>query len=338
MPTVTAGARVAGLVLLTFLVARPAAADELRVDSVAITVSDMGRVLPFYTEVLPFEVVADHEQAGPAIAHLVGVFGARTRTVRLRLGTEAIELVDYLAPEGRPIPPDSHSNDLWFQHVALIVSDMDAAYRLLREHDVAHTSSSPQTLPAWNPDAGGIKAFYFKDPDGHNLEILQFPPGKGDPRWQAKDRLFLGIDHTAIAVDDTERSLAFWQGVLGFQVAGRSENYGPEQEELNNVFGARLQITGLKAPGGGIGVEFLDYLSPGTGRPASVDALSNDLWHWHVSLDAGDPGLLMQRVRDARHDWVSPGLVTGLDAAAGPAEAGMVRDPDRHAVLIGARP
>jgi catechol 2,3-dioxygenase-like lactoylglutathione lyase family enzyme len=323
---------------LAFLpLAGVAAADELRVDSMAITVSDMDRALPFYTEILPFELVSDHEQTGPAIAHLMGFFGARTRTVRLRLGTEAIELVDFLAPEGRPIPQDSRSNDLWFQHVALIVSDMDAAYRSLREHKVTHASSGPQTLPAWNHNAGGIKAFYFKDPDGHNLEILQFPPGKGDPRWQAKDRLFLGIDHTAIAVDDTERSLAFWQGVLGFRVAGQSENYGPEQEELNGVFGARLQITGLKAPGGGIGVEFLDYLSPGTGLSAPVDGLSNDLWHWHVSLDVADPGALIERVHHARYDWVSPGLVAGLDAAAGPAEAGMVRDPDRHNVLIGER-
>jgi catechol 2,3-dioxygenase-like lactoylglutathione lyase family enzyme len=325
------------LALTVLLVTGGAAADELRVDSVAITVSDMESALPFYTEVLPFEIVADREQAGSAIAHLTGVFGARVRTVRLRLGTEAIELVDFLAPESRPMPPDSRSNDLWFQHVAIIVSDMDAAYRNLREHNVTHASSGPQTLPAWNPNAGGIKAFYFKDPDGHTLEILQFPPGKGDPRWQAKDRLFLGIDHTAIAVDSTDRSLAFWRDVLGFQVAGQSENYGPEQEALNSVFGARLQITGLKAPGGGIGVEFLDYLSPSTGRPAPVDSMSNDLWHWHVSLDVPDAGALVDRVRKARYDWISSGLVTGLDPSAGASEAGMVRDPDWHAVLIGVR-
>lgn len=315
------------LALTFLLIAGSAGADELRVDSVAITVSDMDRVLPFYTKVLPFELVSDREQASTDQARLVGVFGARTRTVRLRLGQEEIELVDFLAPEGRPVPADSRSNDLWFQHVALIVSDMDAAYRRLREHKAAHASSGPQTLPAWNPSAGGIRAFYFKDPDGHNLEILQFPPGKGDPRWQAKDRLFLGIDHTAIAVDDTVRSLAFWRDALGFAVAGESENYGSEQEELNNVFGARLLITGLKAPGGGIGVELLDYLSPGTGRPAPVDSLSNDLWHWHVSLEAPDPRKAMEGLRRAGHGWVSPGLVPGL-------RAGMARDPDGHAVLL----
>src|SRR5262249_38354332 len=72
-------------------------------------------------------------------------------------------------------------NDRWFQHVVIIVRDMDRAYAHLRAHGIAHASTEPQRLPDWNPGAGGIKAFYFRDPDGHFLEILSFPPGKGDP-------------------------------------------------------------------------------------------------------------------------------------------------------------
>ncbi len=97
------------------------------------------------------------------------------RVVRLRLGDETIELTEYLAPKGRPIPVDSRSNDRWFQHFAIIMSDMERAYARLRQHKVQHASTGPQTLPDWNKNAGGIKAFYFKDPDGHALEILQFP-------------------------------------------------------------------------------------------------------------------------------------------------------------------
>ena len=81
----------------------------------------------------------------------------------------------------------------------------------------------------------------FKDPDGHPLEIIRFPPGKGDPRWQNPgDRLFLGIDHTAIVVADTDAALRYYRDILGLRVAGQSENYGTEQEHLNNVFGASL--------------------------------------------------------------------------------------------------
>src|SRR5882724_7620449 len=130
------------------------------VDSVGMTVSDMDRSIDFFSKVLTFEKKSDVEVAGSDYEHLEGVFGLRVRVVIMRLGGETIELSEYLAPRGRPVPADSRSNDRWFQHVAIIVSDMDRAYALLREHRVEHASSGPQTLPEWNQNAGGIKAFY----------------------------------------------------------------------------------------------------------------------------------------------------------------------------------
>jgi catechol 2,3-dioxygenase-like lactoylglutathione lyase family enzyme len=202
--------------------------------------------------------------------HLEGVFGLRMRIARMRLGDESIELTEFLAPRGRPAPVDARSNDRWFQHVAIIVSDMDRAYQWLRERKVQHASSGPQLLPEWNKNAGGIRAFYFRDPDGHPLEILWFPSGKGKAKWHApSEKLFLGIDHTAIVISDTEASLRFYRDRLGMEVAGESENYGPEQERLNNVFGARLRITALRAASGP-GIEFSGIF--GAARRASVSA------------------------------------------------------------------
>jgi len=246
------GLLVIALVLSAIACGQALAQVAKRVDSVAITVSVMERSLPFYTEVLPFKIVSDVEVTGEHYSRLFGVFGMRARVVRLRLGQEHIELIDFLAPEGLPIPDDSRSNDHWFQHIAIIVSDMDKAYAHLRDYGVSYASTGPQVLPAWNPQAGGIAAFYFRDPDGNHLEILDFPPGKGDKRWQSTNALFLGIDHTAIVVDDSDESLRFWRDTLGFTVAGEAENYGIEQERLNNVFGARLRITGLMAGEGGM--------------------------------------------------------------------------------------
>lgn len=303
------------------------AAPVSKVDSIGITVNDMDRAVDFYTNVLGFQRVDESEVADEAHERLYGVFGMRLHTVRLRLGDEDIELMEFLAPRGRPTPADSHSNDRWFQHVAIIVSDMDRAYALLRQHHVEHASSGPQVLPAWNPNAGGIAAFYFRDPDGNTLEILQFPPGKGDPKWQRKDRLFLGIDHTAIVVGDTDQSFAFYRDMLGLRIAGTSENYGVEQEHLNNVYGARLRITALRAAQGP-GVELLEYLAPRTGRPMPLDTRSNDDWHWQINMQV-DVTSADSAIRKGKYQYVSPGPVQ-----VGGMHELLVRDPDGHASML----
>jgi catechol 2,3-dioxygenase-like lactoylglutathione lyase family enzyme len=107
----------------------------------------MDRSVEFYSKVLSFEKTSDVEVWGTEYEHLQGLFGLRMRVVRMKLGYEAIELTEYLAPQGRPTPVDSRSHDRWFQHIALIVNDMDRAYTWLRQHKVQHASTGPQCLP-----------------------------------------------------------------------------------------------------------------------------------------------------------------------------------------------
>lgn len=305
-----------------------------RVESVGFTVSDMTKAIDFYTRVLPFEKVSETEIYGIEFEHLTGVFGARAKVVRLTLGGETIELTEYLTPQGRPVPVGSRSNDRWFQHIALIVSDMDKAYAQLRANNVRHASTGPQTLPAYITAAAGIKAFYFKDPDNHVLEILQFPEGKGLQKWHDlanTGKLFLGIDHTAIVVGDSETSLSFYRNDLGLTVAGTSDNYGPEQEHLNNVFGAKLHITGLRTKDDGIAVEFLQYLAPRDGRPFPADTKSSDIWHWQTSFVASR----LNDFLNLNHpDFVSSGEVIFQNKELGFYRAALIRDPDGHAVRL----
>jgi catechol 2,3-dioxygenase-like lactoylglutathione lyase family enzyme len=299
-----------------------------------MTVSDMDRSVDFFSKVLSFEKISDVEVAGSEYERLQGVFGLRMRVVRMKLGDEALELTEYLAPQGRPIPVDSRSNDRWFQHIAIVVSDMDKAYQHLRAHRVRHASTGPQTIPVTNKAAAGIRAFYFKDPDGHNLEIIYFPPGKGDPRWQKhNDKLFLGIDHTAIVVADTDRSLKFYRDLLGLKLAGESINHGTEQEHLNNVAGARLRISGLRAQSGP-GIEFLDYLTPRDGRPAREDTRANDLWHWQTLLATSSAATAKQKFHRAGGRLVSPEVVEIPDKRLGFMRGFLARDPDRHGLQV----
>jgi len=301
---------------------------------VLITVADMNRSVDFYSHVLTFEKSSDTELAGEQVERLFGLFGTRVRLVRMTLGEESIDLVEFLAPRGRPIPVDSRSNDLWFQHIAIIVSDLDRAYYVLRQNQVEHASSGPQRLPDWNKNAAGIRAFYFKDPDHHPVEILEFPEGKGDPKWhRVNDRLFLGIDHTAIAVADTDASLKFYRDVLGLRVAGESENYGTEQEHLNNVFGAHVRITALRAPAGP-GIELLEYLSPRDGRPYPADERANDLIHRQTELETEDAEAAITSLQSINSRFVSSGSISFVGRELGFSRGFVVRDPDGHAIGI----
>jgi len=304
------------------------------VDSVDITVSDTDRAVDFYSRVLSFKKVSDTEVAGETYENLEGVFGVRMRVVRMQLGDEFIELTEYLAPKGRSIKVDARSNDRSFQHIAIIVSDMDKAYAWLRQNKVEHASTGPQRLPDWNKNAAGIKAFYFKDPDGDPLEVLQFPPDKGAEKWhRPSDKLFLGIDHTAIVVGDTEESLRFYHDLLGMRITGESENYGTEQEHLNNVFGAHLRITSLRA-GSGPGIELLEYLSPRDGSPFPVDEHANDVIHRQTLLITESTDQAARDLFSAKVNFVSSAVIANQKDELGYRTAFIVRDPDGHAVEI----
>jgi catechol 2,3-dioxygenase-like lactoylglutathione lyase family enzyme len=328
--------------ILAFIAALSTFADGQtavqKVESVGFTVSDMDRAIDFYTRVLPFEKISDKEVWGPEFEHLSGIFGARVRVARFRLGGEILELTEYLNSNGRPVPVDSRSNDKWFQHIAIIVSDMDRAFEVLRKNKIRFASTAPQTLPQTIPAAEGIRAFYFKDFDNHVLEILEFPEDKGAKKWHAlaadKNKLFLGIDHTAIVINDTESSLKFYRDRLGLTVAGESLNFGVEQEHLNNVFGARLHITGLRTAQEGIAVEFLEYLAPRDGKPFPQDTRSSDLWHWQTSFAASTPEALPALLRQNRFDLISSGAVSFPQQTLGFENGFLARDPDGHAIRV----
>lgn len=311
----------------------PSAGKVAAVLSIELPVANLERSIEFFAGVLTFERVGPIETTEHSRRPDLDGTSAHVRRARLRLGEEQLDLTEYVEPKGRPFPADSRGNDRWFQHIAIIVSDMDHAHAVLQKRAVrAESRGGPQTLPAWNSQAAGIRAFYFRDPDGHFLEILQFPAGKGDPKWhRPTDRLFLGIDHTAIVVADTQASLRFYRDGLGLQVVGGSENYGPEQERLNNVPGARLRITTLRAAAGP-GIELLQYLHPTDGRPAPLQSREGDLWRWFVHLGGTRPATVRAatatRVGGAEASGGSVPAVSQIDSDVGP----RLNDPDGHAI------
>jgi catechol 2,3-dioxygenase-like lactoylglutathione lyase family enzyme len=320
------------LIILLFMAGAFARALEVR--GFALTVSDMDRSVAFFEQALDFKKVSERIIVDRNFDYLTGVFGTRVRSVQLQLGDESIELQQYLSPGGQPIPVDSRSNDLWFQHFAVVVRDMEKAFEHVRKFPITGISSAPQTIPESNKGAAGIKAYKFKDFDGHPLELLYFPADKGNRKWQqANGKLFLGIDHSAFTVASTERSTAFYQDLLGLKVQGGGVNSGVTQEQLDNAFGAVVRITGLRPDRNvGPGLEFLQYLTPSGGRPSPTDLRPNDLVLTRSIVEVDDLRGLAKQLQQHNVTFISPDIVAVSDAPY--SQALMVKDPDGHAVLL----
>ncbi len=210
--------------------------DELRIAGIGLHVASVERATAFYaalgfTEVGPGEMVFGH--------------------ARLEL----------TAATGAAYPEPRAANDPWFQHFAIAVADIEAAAAAVLAAGATPISrGGPQLLP---PNTGSVTAFKFRDRDGHPLE-LSLIPGSAWLRDAAPGAIFLGVDHTAIAVADLAVSLRYYEA-RGFREIGRSRNTGPEQDRLDGLDGVVVDIVALAPPGSGPHLELLCYQTP---RPA----------------------------------------------------------------------
>ena len=308
-------------------------ARALRLLRVDITVTDLEAMLRFYQQALGF-TPEPGDADDPGWARMLGADGARVRTARLRLGGQHIGLTAF-DPPGRPYPPGSTAADLWFQHIAVVTGGMPAAFERMLRHGGATpiTAGGPQRLP---PEAGGVIACKFRDPEGHPVELIQFPPGAGDPAWQpaAAVAVTLGYDHSAISVADAGRSVAFYAGLLGFTQASRQVNSGPAQERLDGLANDVVEVIALEpADLATPHVELLAYRTP-HGRAIPGGRRPWDTASTRLVLGVENlPGLL-EGLAAAGHAAAVPGAVELADGSV----AALVHDPDGHAiVLVGAQ-
>ncbi|OYE05136.1 VOC family protein [Nostoc sp.] len=313
-----------------------------KIRAIGLTVTSCDRSVDFYTQALGFKLVSDITVEGQDYSDLQGITEAKIRIVTLQLGDELIELMEYFNIKGKPIPKDSQSNDIWFQHFAIVVSDMDRAYAQVCSFPIEPISVAPQTILSDNETSGGVRAFKFKDPDGHDLELIWFPTDKGQDKWhQDTNRLFLGIDHSAMsttgyayAVSNTEENIYFYRDLLGMQVDSRNLNWRATQTSLDNLPGATVRITSLRPAQGGLGIELLDYLVPGKGRPIPSDWKSCDIAHMQIELVVNDIEQVVEILRQNGVQFISPGIVQFTNSSLPYKQGCLVKDPDGHTILL----
>lgn len=230
-----------------------------------LTTAEPARLIRFY-EGLGFRL-GDRERIPNDEIVLLDLKSGGIR-LSLRLGEQRLDLDSFDDP-GRPYPTGATSADLNFQHLALVTDDASAAWARAAELGARPISiDGPVRLPA---SAGGVTAVKFRDPEGHPLELLQFPPDKAS-RWRGRG--IIGIDHSAISVSDVCASRRFYE-TLGMSAQNVTINHGATQVALDGLARVEVDVIPMLARRETPHLELLAYRKP-VGRAAGTLA-ANDV-------------------------------------------------------------
>lgn len=223
-----------------------------RLIAIRLVSGDAAALAGFYTGALGFVRSGTTPIAAEELA-MLGIDGTGGR-ISLGLAGQVLE-IDQFDPPGQPYPQPRASDDRWFQHFAMITSDIAAAWaRVLAHGGQGISTGGPVQLP---PSNGNVRAAKFRDPDGHPLELLDFSQAGDHP---------LAIDHSAIVVRDVAASIAFYTA-RGLAVGDRTLNHGPPQAALDGFpemgqDAPQVDIVPLIPPGAGAHLELLGYRDP----------------------------------------------------------------------------
>jgi catechol 2,3-dioxygenase-like lactoylglutathione lyase family enzyme len=295
----------------------------------SITVADLTGTAGFYRNWLGLKVGPEQTLVDLAWNSLLGLEqGTTARAVDVVIGQQVIKLTAF-DPPGRPYPSERAANDRWFQHFSLVSDDIESVwYRLQFGSPGEITKGMPVHLPA---NTGSVAAFKFRDPEGHPLELIFFPPGVGDPQWQDEAVAgIIGYDHTAISVMDVNRSVAFYTELLGFKIGARSLNTGVEQDRLDGLPDCEVDVVALE-PASEVTphVELLHYRMPPS-RTLTSEIRANDVASARQIHRVDDLDALVGRLEAEGVTFVSPGLVTLKSGG----KAAAIRDPDGHMIVL----
>src|SRR6266550_5080302 len=120
----------------------------------------------------------------------------------------------------------------------------------------------------------------------------------------------IAADHTGITVANLERSLDFWQNVLGFELSHRAHHTGDLASEVTGVPGTEISLAVLK--GYGHKIELLEYLAPQHRQRA--DLRPCDVGSVHVALTVDNLDAVLNAI--AASAWHAAGQSETLQSGA----------------------
>lgn len=140
----------------------------MRVAHTGITVSDMGRTLAFFRDVLGFSVSPVTRHQGEDFARITGIADPVIDIAYVDAPGHKLEILHYLAPAEK-VTSSLRPCDNGHLHLAFAVKDIDALTERVRGAGYIPVGSAPTV-----DEDGGIRGIYAYGPDGLVLEFMEW--------------------------------------------------------------------------------------------------------------------------------------------------------------------
>ena len=140
-----------------------------RLTHIGLGVSDLGRSLRFYRDLLGFRPVHELEVEGEPADTLLRLNDVKLRAAYLER--------DHFARPPAPPPRRRPMHEHGLTHLSFRVADLDAALAALRAAGERVLDETLIRVPT-----SGVAACFVTDPDGQLIELVQSRPGAPQPR------------------------------------------------------------------------------------------------------------------------------------------------------------
>ena len=145
-----------------------------RIYHVGLTVSDLDKSIAFYRDILGLKYQGEIMMVGEGTDKMFQKKNCKARVAYLNgsenIETPPVELIQFVDSEIH-----KEQSDLFMTSISAVcfyTDDIDSVYRTLIENHV-ECLSEPQYFDFRADGFGESRAFYFRDPDGIILEMMQ---------------------------------------------------------------------------------------------------------------------------------------------------------------------
>ena len=209
--------------------------------------------LAFYTDVfgLGGKVQAF---ANPGVPLLTNSPGVNLRISMLRIPGRGFnfELTEFTNTERTP--RQFKLTDPGAPHMKFMVKDIDAVVAAAKQRGatIITTGGAPVTLGT------GMKAIFFRDPDGYIVEAIA---GPGAPAVDVPGNIVGSV--IGLTVADMTASLKFWNDMLGFEFGPSGDAYselqGPDAALMGVAPGTEVRVKMVTIPGSNARMELTEF-------------------------------------------------------------------------------